>query len=826
MWDVTVARPVRSLWLHGNGLDVRDVTVDAGSSRFTGKYEEVEPVNGVARIDLAGELPAGPATLHFNYTAPFTEGAQGLYRVQVGDAWYAFTQFQAIDARRVFPGFDEPRFKTPFEVSVVAHEGDRVIANAPLARTVPGTDGRTTHEFDPTLPLPTYLVAVAVGPLDVVEATVPPNSIRRTPLPMRGVATRGKARELAYALEHTPAIIERLENYFDIPYPYPKLDLIASPQMGGAMENAGAIIFNDTLLLLDAASPPAQQRGFYEVMAHEVAHHWFGDLVTPAWWDDIWLNESFAEWMGVKIADQLRPDLGSRAGLVYSAAYAMTVDSKRAGRPMHEPVTDNSKISGLFDSITYQKGGSVLSMVESYLGEEAFRQGVRDHLRRHQHGIATSGDFFAALSNVAQQPPLISAFRTYVDQPGVPLLTVERPKTERELSLTQDRYLPLGTSLTGGELWHIPVCVNAYPDAGSPTKTCMLLTKRHGTMPLPPGTMTVMPNAGGAGYYRFALSGEDLDRLIAMAPQLSETEAIMLADSVAAAFRAGRLKFDEFLVAAQQLATHPSRLASIALGLELVDIKDRWADAATRELVATRLRELYGPRLTELGLDPGRGAYASESAERRQLRRSLASLVVKHGRDPVLRARLAEAARASLTDPEALDREFRPLAWTIGVQDLGDAFAQSLEGRLLSSDDSQLRQDAAAGIGAGEDAQTSARAFGLLGSPGVRTMEVFALLGGQFSSPVTRDAAWDWFARNFDQVLESLPGYAKDATFGMVEWFCDPKPRPEIERKLTAKAKEIGSGALEVQRALEGIDLCVAQREVLGTSVAKALRVR
>jgi aminopeptidase N len=824
--EVTVARPLRNLWLHGHKLDVHRVTVDTGTIQLTGQYEEVEPINGVARVELSGELPPGRATLRFEYTAPFAEGGQGLYRVQAGDDWYAFTQFEAIDARRAFPGFDEPRFKTPFEVSVVAHGGDRVITNAPLKGTTPAGDGRAVHEFQATLPLPTYLLAFAIGPLDVVDATLPPNAMRRTPLPLRGVATKGKGPELAYALKHTPAIVERLETYFGIPYPYPKLDLIASPQMGGAMENAGAIIFNDTLLLLDEGSPPAQQRSFYEVMAHEVAHHWFGDLVTPAWWDDIWLNESFAQWMGVKIADQLRPDLGSRAGLVYSATYAMDVDSKRAGRPMRQAVTDNAQISSTFDSITYQKGGSVLSMVESYLGEGTFREGVRGHLQRHQHGIATSSEFFAALSVAAKQPAVVAAFRSFVEQPGVPLVSVDRSGDGRELKLTQDRYLPLGTTLTAGQLWQIPVCVTAYGEAAAPAKKCTLLAQRSGTVPLAQGTKAVMPNADGAGYYRFALGAEDLSRLIAIAPTLPETEAIMLADSVAAAFRAGRLPFDQFLVATQRLATHPSRLASVSLGWELIDIKERWVDPATRKAIAAHLRELYAPRLAGLGLDVRRGAYASESAERRQLRRSLAHLVVMHGLDPVLRAKLADAARASLTDPAALDREFRALAWSIGVQDLGDPFAQSLEALLLASDDSQLRQDAATGIGAAEDPKSSARALALVGNPALRTMEMFPLLGGQLASPVTRDAAWDWLEGNFDRVLAGLPGYAKDGTFGMAEAFCDAKRRPAIEQKLTAKAKEIGSGELEVQRTLEGIDLCVAQRAALGPSVVAAMPAR
>jgi HEAT repeat protein len=335
-----------------------------------------------------------------------------------------------------------------------------------------------------------------------------------------------------------------------------------------------------------------------------------------------------------------------------------------------------------------------------------------------------------------------------------------------------------------------------------------------------------MPNAAGAGYYRFALGESDLERLVAMAATLSETEAIMLADSVDAAFRAGRLPFEQFLEAERQLSSHPSHRASVALGLQLIDIKDRWANPATRAALSNHLRVLYSPVLAELGLDVRRGAYASEPAGRRQLRRSLASLVVVHGQDPVLRGQLTNAARASLVDPAALDPEFRSMAWRVGVLELGDPFAHSLESTLLASGDSLLRRDAASALGAAEDPKASARALALAQNPAIRTMEMYGLLGGQFLSPVTRDAAWDWLMRNYDSVLNKLPGFAKGSSFGIAEVFCDASLRPEIERTLNSKSKEVGSGELEVQQALEGIDLCVAQRAALGPSVAAAMGTR
>jgi aminopeptidase N len=819
---VEVRRPVRTIWLHGQGLAVSKASIEAGGRTLAARYEEVDTQTGISRLTPDGTLPAGVATLRLAYTAAFRPGGEALYRTQTGGEWYAFTQFEPIDARRAFPGFDEPRFKTPFEVSVLARASDRVVANAPLAGTTPQPDGRVLHAFRPTMPLPTYLVALAVGPLDVVEATLPPNAVRNFAVPLRGVATRGKGTQLAYALRHTPPMVDRLEAYFGIPYPYPKLDLIASPEQSGAMENAGAIIYSDTLLLLDESAPPVQQRSFFEVHAHELAHHWFGDLVTPEWWDDIWLNESFASWMGVKIADELRPDLRVAELAVAQVTYAMDVDSKRAGRPIRQPITDNLQITDTFDSITYLKGGGVLSMVESWLGAETFRDGVRLHLRRHEHGSATSDEFFATLAESARQPAVVEAFRSFVDQPGVPLVSLEATESG-QWRATQQRYRPVGSELGPGPLWKIPLCVRDGAGNPSAAPSCTLLAGATGTLDLPPPGGAVMPNANGAGYYRFSLAEPELARLVAVAAKLPAAEAIMLADSVAAAFRAGQLSFANLLTAAHALAASPSRPAATLLSREIVDIRDRWADEATRSALSGVIRELYGPRLASLGLDPRRGVYAGAPSEERLLRHSLAWLVALHGSDPALRARLAAAARASLDDPAALDPEFRALAWTVGVQDLGASFAGSLEKAMLGSQDSLFRQHAASALGAADDPATSARALALVLDERVRTNELFGLLSGPFEGPATRAAAWAWFDTNTDAVLRRLPAFAQGYALGVVEPFCDSPHRAEITRSLEPRAQALAGGSLNFQRALEDIDLCVARREALGRSVAAAL---
>jgi aminopeptidase N len=270
---------------------------------------------------------------------------------------------EAIDARRVFPGFDEPRFKTPFELTILTHAGDLAVTNTPEMRSVALKDRVVGHEYLTTKPLPTYLIAFAIGPLEFAEAgSIPPNRVRHEALPFRIVTTKGQTPSVAFALREAPQILRRLEEYFGIAYPFPRLDLISSPAHFGAMENAGAIIYADSLLQVGPTPTPRQQSNFGGVNAHEMAHQWFGDLVTPAWWDDIWLNESFATWIGNKIADQWRAGLAIPNELLTAIQSAMDTDAFSAGRPIHQVIT-------------------------------AFQRGVRLRMQRHAYGSATASEF-------------------------------------------------------------------------------------------------------------------------------------------------------------------------------------------------------------------------------------------------------------------------------------------------------------------------------------------------------------------------------------------------------------------------------------------------
>ncbi|MFW6197666.1 MAG: M1 family metallopeptidase, partial [Myxococcota bacterium] len=301
------------IWMHGRDLDVTSVDVVAHDGReLAATWDPVgaPEADGVVAVRLPEPLSPGKATVRVRWSAAFDETLKGLYHVRAGGDAYAFTQFESTYARGAFPCFDEPVFKTPFDITLEVRAQDRALGNTPVVRSTDLPDGMKRLRLATSKPMPTYLVAWAVGPLDVVEA--PPmeaNEVRDRPLPLRGVAVRGKGPQLERALAETPAILASLERYLGRPYPYAKLDVVAVPDFAsGAMENVGLVTFRDTLLLMDENPPEWQKRAFAYVMSHELAHMWFGNLVTMPWWDDLWLNEAFATWLGHRTVADVYPD--------------------------------------------------------------------------------------------------------------------------------------------------------------------------------------------------------------------------------------------------------------------------------------------------------------------------------------------------------------------------------------------------------------------------------------------------------------------------------------------------------------------------------------
>lgn len=816
--DAALKAPSRTIWLHGRDLKVGKAIATVGGKSFAASYAEVDPT-GVALLTFAEPLPAGPVTLAFDYDAPFGDSASGLYRVKVGDDWYAWTQFQSIDARAAFPSFDEPGFKTPFAVTLTTPKGLVAVANTNSTGTAPAGD-LVAHSFAPTLPLPTYLVAMVVGPFATAEGVVAPTAQRSEPLPLRMVATRPNAGQLDYGLQGSKRIVELLESYFNERFPFPKLDQIASPVMPGAMENAGADIYADPIIILDEKSPPAQKRNFGMVVAHELAHQWFGDLVTPAWWDDIWLNESFANWMGFRIGGEWDPSLGIGAGALEEGFAAMKLDALTVGRPIHQRIEQSAAIDSAFDAITYGKGGHVIAMIAGFMGDEKFRDGVRRYMAAHRYGSATTEDFFAALGEAAGDPRIEPAMLSFIDQQGVPLVTFapgQKGGKRGAWSVTQSRYAQIGVTAPA-TAWKIPLCARQ-----GDSRECILLDGPGGTIRLG-GTGPVMPNAGGTGYYRFELPAREWDALIARAETLDGAEAMALSDSLLASFAAGRASPAQLIAAADRLAKNPDRYArNVALDGLTMFLANGWLDdtatAAVRGYIASR----NAGRLATMGFDPRAGRYTSEDPDAQSARRSLVALLAGPARDAAVNKTLATAARAYLDgDKGALDAAFMSTAFAALVREGGADAARQLGEAALASQDPVFRPTALAAMGSGGDAALADWLLNRWKDERLRPIERFSVIASVIGTPETRQFGYDWLKANYEDLAKGGGLLMAQRVPGLLGGFCSAEMAERIQADFGPMVGE-SRGKLSLARTIERTRNCGLLKEARKAEVNKAL---
>ncbi|RZV36609.1 MAG: M1 family peptidase, partial [Acidimicrobiales bacterium] len=611
--DVMIKEPTKKIWLHGKNMTVTNAkALLSDATEIKAEYVQVDPAeapSGIASLNFETEVGPGKVVLIIPYFKPYNTALNSAYKVERKNGNttdnYIVTQFEAIGAREAFPSFDEPRFKVPFSLSISAPSEDFVYANTPVVSTSKRGDGWTRHVFKKTRPLPTYLIAYGVGPWDVVEFDpLAPTDVRDREIPLRGIAARGEGKRFQYALKNTAGILEALETYFGIPYPYEKLDLIAAPEYAfGAMENPGAIVYTEYLLLMNEQSSLNQKRLYARVHGHELAHQWFGDLVTPVWWEDIWLNEAFATWMGNKAVDIWRPD-GSFDRITLNAALgAMGLDSLASTRKVREPLERTENVMDQFDSITYRKGGGVLSMIENYLGEERFQKGVRLHMERFADDVATGDDFFQSLADGAGDAKVVPALKSFVDQPGLPLVSAElNCKNETStLELSQSRYAPLGSTVEQTQTWQIPVCAG-YKVGQDIKKSCSLLEKKNQTLELDgescPAWITA--NADGAGYYRFSLDSEGWSKLIANIDDLNPREVLTVIDSLKAAFSAGKVEASVYLKGLEAFARHKEYDVASRAGSGISSMHSTLLPKSARKDLARYTRDLYAERYEKL----------------------------------------------------------------------------------------------------------------------------------------------------------------------------------------------------------------------------------
>ncbi|HEX8295425.1 MAG TPA: M1 family metallopeptidase [Chthoniobacteraceae bacterium] len=493
--EIEVRQPVREIVLNSLGLEItKAVLHDSGRSRAL--IPKLDPTRQTLTFSLAEELPAGSCRLDLEFSGKLNEQTLGLYiaRYQVGSEQKKAlaTQMEATDARRMFPCWDEPVFRATFQLDVIVPDNLEAVSNMPIRDSVRVAGGKNVS-FEKTPSMATYLVALFIGEFEALEDEV--DGVK-----LRALTTPGKREQARYALEATKLLLPYFNEYFGTKYPLPKLDQIALPSTGASgMENWGAIVYNDTAFLYDpATSSQSTKERVFEVVAHEIAHQWFGDLVTMSWWDNLWLNEGFASWMGTKATDKFNPEWQVWLRAAEGKEWAMSLDARSTTRAIQQPIATEAQANDAFDEITYQKGQAFIRMLESYLGEEAFRAGLRQYMKQHAYSSTTSADLWKTLEDASGKPVRTLA-AGWTEQPGFPVIKLSLTADGASVEISQERFT-LNQTQPKPLFWAVPL---ALGPAGAPLSSSVALLKetRIAAFPIEPG-QALKANIGDVGYYR------------------------------------------------------------------------------------------------------------------------------------------------------------------------------------------------------------------------------------------------------------------------------------------------------------------------------------
>ena len=551
------------------------------------------------------------------------------------------------------------------------------------------------------------------------------------------------------------------------------------------------------------------------IVAHELAHQWFGDLVTPVWWDDIWLNESFANWMGYRIGQEWRPDLNIGAGALAEGFAAMETDALLAGRPIRQPIATNGEIDSAFDSITYGKGGHVVAMIAAFMGDSTFRDGVRRYMAAHRYGNATSTDFFKAMADAAHDPRIVPAMQSFVDQQGVPLLTFSR-SADGGYTVRQSRYAAFGTTAPATR-WGVPLCLRR-----GEARQCSLLTDESAAVTLPAGAGPLVPNAGGTGYYRFELPDADWDALIAGADKLTGGEAQALADSLQASVLAGRGNATRLAALAEKLVHHPDTYAADAATDALGDIAAMGLlDDRGRRGLRRLIERLYRPLLAQYGFDPSAGAHAADTPERAQRRAQIVYRLAGVGRDKGLRRRIATATRAFLAgDAKALDRAWYGMGFEMTVAQGKVRAAKALLDKALASEDPAFRPVALTAIGNSGARDVAHWLLDDVTDPRLRASERNDLLRGVLLTGATREIGYAYLRAHLDELTSGSNGiFFASKLPQFLARFCSVDRAEELGRDL--RARFAGKpGALALERTIERVRNCGVLRDKRDSAIS------
>ena len=794
--DVQVLKPVDSITLNAAEIKFQSV-----KTKLKGKTLEAAVTEDAdkqqATFNFHQQLPAGKLTLEIEYSGILNGQLRGFYLSKTEKRNYAVTQFEPTDARRAFPSFDEPAFKATYDVTLVVDKGDTAISNTNIISDTagPGADKHTIR-FALTPKMSTYLVAFLVGDFQCTTG-------ESDGVPIRGCATPDKVELTKYAVQAAEFVLHYYDTYFGIKYPMPKLDMIAIPDFeAGAMENFGAITYRESDLLIDEKTASVgAKKNVAEVVAHEMAHQWFGDMVTMQWWDNIWLNEGFATWMENKPVAAWHPEWNIPQDVAQGLNNTLNLDAQRTTRTIRAKAETPDEINEMFDGISYGKAGAVLLMVENYLGEETFRRGVHNYLAAHMYGNATAEDFWGA-QTAESKKPIDKIMGSLVAQPGVPILSFQAPQGN-SVSVSQQRFfLSPSAKVDGTQTWNIPVCMKS----GDGKEDCEVLSSAQQSLKTPQAPF-FFADAEGKGYYRSSYPPDEYAKIVSnVETGLKPEERISLLGDTWAQVRANKMPVGDYLNLAAAVKEDTSA-SVIGTALGAVDTIDTQIAATPeeREALAAWVRKNFKPAYEQLG-----AASDSDTPEKKQLRAALFGYLGTIGKDPDVIAEAKQIAEKYLADPSSVEGTFAQTAIGIAAINGDAAFFDQLQKSFEASANPQIQEIALRMLAQFKDQTLEQRALDYTVSSKVRNQDAAIEFLIMLRGAGTREQAWRYIQQNWDkvqaQLTTSLGSYLVSGTGS----FCSADVRDQVESFFATH--KVAASERTLARAKDQINDCIELR--------------
>jgi aminopeptidase N len=760
-------------------LDAKNETLTLSTDLDAGKHQ--------LELEFTGKINQAGIGLYY---APYQEQGSGAKKTMLG------TQFEATDARRMFPCWDEPSFRARFQLTAVVPENFTAVSNMPIEKETTVADGKEVR-FAATPPMASYLNVFCAGELDAISAN-------NGDVTHGVVATKGKAEMGRYALQSSQQILNYFNDYFGQPYPLPKLDHIAVPGgFGGAMENWGGITYYESRLLFDPDKSSAEtKQNIYEVIAHETAHMWFGDLVTMAWWDNLWLNEGFASWMGTKVTAKFNPDWEvwlskttprdptRRHGIGKEAA--MEGDARSTTHPIQQKISTEAEASSAFDDITYRKGQSFLRMLESFLGEDVFRDGIRKYMAAHKLSNTTTADLWNALAE-ASGKPVVDIAAAWTQQPGFPLVKVARDASGK-ITLSQERFTVHFDKAPPLE-WKIPLTyqIDGEPAAG------LLMSAKSLELPTTAAERAIKLNVEGAGNYRVEYDEASWKLLLAELPKLSVPDRVNLLSDAWAMVQANRAPLSLYLGLVEKLPSK-TELAEREQIINVFDFTNRLlASEPAREKFQKYARSILRPSFDEVGWEPKGGEPVKISSLRASLIKALGDL-----NDKEIVAGCRDRFQKYLADPKSLAPDLRAPVLAVVGRYAEEATWNKLHELGLKTTSIEEKQNYYDALAAAIDPKLAARTLEIsLGDelPTSRATYLVGKVGRQSDHP---EVAWTFAKAHMKQLLAKTDALAANSYApSLFNLFSDSARIAEL--KAYAKSDLPPTAAKEVEKAIDEV---------------------